>query len=76
MQWEQVHQQRQLSLPLHLPPEKTSTCGLRASQLRCIPLAKLLTCWTFCPLVTYSLPTFTRGWQSPLSKSAEFRPIK
>lgn len=35
-----------------------------------------LTCWTLCPLVTHSFPTFTLGWHRPLIRSAEFRPIK
>lgn len=34
------------------------------------------TCWTFCPFVTYSFPTFTLGQHRPFSISAEFRPIR
>lgn len=40
--------------------------------LRAFPL----TCWTFCPFVTYSFPTFTLGQHRPFSISAEFRPIR
>lgn len=35
-----------------------------------------ITCWTFCPLVTYSFPTFTLGQHRPFSISAEFSPIR